>query len=170
MLSPTSIAPFVSLRNPFSGPWNELVMAAANGIACRMAFTPDSPPDPTGTGGFDYTPDTPALQAWVQDTPDPATLGYTQVQPNCGAVVCIKSQWQLLGEPTAYPDMPSAPYNHLAGTWAQPMVVGPPPTFEGSYTPYIKLATNQIVQYTPADVLAALGGTAYGILGFRPPP
>jgi hypothetical protein len=177
-LFPTRDRPF--FQTQLGGEWQyNMTMAAANGMAARVGELSGAPVDDEESGelsgvGTSYFVNVPSPNAWMQDTPDPATLGYIPVQPNCGAVVCIKSRWQLLGQPTAWPVMPSAPYNHLAGTWAQPLDLGPvnapAPAFAGSYTPYIKLATNQIVSYLPTDVTAALGAGEYGILGFRPPP
>jgi len=165
---PASNPPLVASLPPLSsGEWNTLVMAAANGLAARISVY-----NPTtfwgyasGTGMFSYSPDTPVANAWEQDSPDPGSIAGTTVLQNCGAVVCAKSQWQLLGLAPNFPALPGVTYSHLAGVWAQPLIVpdGAAPYFENNHAKY---GTG-----FSAHQMAAIGsGLNYGILGFRLPP
>jgi len=177
---PASNGPLVASLPPLpGGEWNTLVMAAANGMAARISVY-----NPTefwgyasGTGMYSYSPDTPVADAWEQDSPDPGAIASTAILQNCGAVICAKSQWQLLGLAPNFPALPGVAYNHLAGVWAQPLEVLPSaePFFLKYYTKYgTGFSARQTRTFTPLDVASALSNVAtglpYGILGFRPPP
>jgi len=160
-----------------SGEWGTLVLAAANGMAARISVADPSSFQgyASGTGMYAYSPDTPVANAWEQDSPDPGAIATTTILQNCGAVVSAKSQWNLLGLAPNYPALPGVAYNHLAGVWAQPMVLAQPPYFQRNYSKHIaSFPARSTRTFAPADVIAALGavgtGINYGILGFRPPP
>ena len=175
---PSSTGPLVADLPPnISGEWFTLVMAAANGMAARIScyYPPDFWGYASGTGMYSYSPDTPVANAWVQDSPDPGSIASTIILQNCGACVCAKSQWQLLGLAENYPALPGVTYNHLAGVYAQAMTLAQPPYFARNYPKYgTGFSAGQQRTFTPSDVVAALGviggGATYGILGFRPPP
>lgn len=176
---PQSTTPFFADPGAAFGGFSNLAMGAANGAAVRIsqafATLQGWTNAPSNTMNATYLPDTPVANAWEQDEPAPGSIVGTAVVPNAGYVLSATSRWQLLGLPTNYPVLADDNTNHLAGAWAQPMIIPPggAPYFENYFSQFrgTSAPVNNLV-ITPSDVVNTLARTnlgPYGIIGFRLP-